>query len=102
QKPDGYGFGSYCYDGRCLAFVGFFPNFIYNFAWLKNLYFSSSSRARAMSARFAHDDGSDQFSQNCPPRQNPQQNFWREVTWNMDLQPQKKGEFLMHNRKEKR
>src|SRR5262249_25869973 len=44
QKPDGYGLGSYCYDRRCLAFVGFFPNLIYNFAWLKNLYFSSSSR----------------------------------------------------------
>jgi len=68
QKPAGYGLGSYCYDKRCLAFVGFFPNFIYNYAALKNLYFSSISRARTMSTRFAHDDWSDQFSQSRPPK----------------------------------
>jgi len=48
--------------------VGFFPNFIYNYAALKNLYFSSIGRARTMSTRFAGDDWSNQFRADRPPR----------------------------------
>jgi len=67
QTPIGYGFGSYCCVDRCLHFVGFFPNFVRNFASVRNLYYSSISRAQAMSSRFARDDWSKQFTADCPP-----------------------------------
>ena len=62
RKPAGYGFGTHQFRNGCLSFVGFFPNFINNFAPLNSLYLSSIGRAQAMSIRFAGDDWSNQFA----------------------------------------
>jgi len=56
EKPSGYGFGSYVYRDGSVYFTSFLPNAAHRAGLLPSLYYSSASRARAMSLRFTDHD----------------------------------------------